>query len=95
MVDRDTRPENYHTKTNLKELYFLSEDELSQIKYIDCRNPHSKYSRMKLYHKDDVFEFLKDKYKTSSLDILNSYIEETRKAKEDKKEKRLTNKSFD
>jgi hypothetical protein len=46
---------------------------------------------MKLYHKNDVFEFLKEKYQTSSLDIINEHIEEIKRAKKEKQQKRLLN----
>jgi hypothetical protein len=84
--------QDYYTLTKCKELFFLNDNELSQIKYIDCRNPHHRQSLMKLYHKNDVLDFLKNKYETNSMEVIDQHIQEIKQIKDERKQKRLSNK---
>ena len=91
MIEIKMSTDDYITKTTAKELYFFTEIELTQIDYTSL--DRGTYV-MKLYHKDDIYDYLKIKYKTESLHIIEQRIHEIKQLKDEQKQKRLYQKEI-
>jgi hypothetical protein len=84
---------DFITKTNAKNEYFLTEEELSKIEFIERPNPYRKSRTMSLYKCDEIMKFLHIKYNVCSNDQVKEIIKEIKNKKDEKKQKYIQNKS--
>jgi hypothetical protein len=80
---------DYLTKTDAKKDYFLTDSELLTIESIQKPNPYRKRTMMTLYKKNDIIEYLKYKYDTSSFTTVEEKISELKSRKESRTKARM------